>query len=461
MSDLIDRGQRVIKRQEELRRKTEQLLSDKNAREQALRDARSRAEKIEGELTQWQALWEEAVRPLGLRRDALPAEANAVLDELKELFDKIKEADVLQKRVKGIDRDADELRRNLRELVERVAEDIMDLSPEHQVSELHARLQRGRTTKAKVEGLEAQRDKQGKKLEQAETAISGLMSQLESMCEEAGCSSHEELPDAERRSSGRRKTEEELEGLEKQLRKLSGGATVEAFIDDAEAVDPDGLDSQVDRLGEEVEKLGEEKSKLDQTIGEERTELRKMDGSAQAADLAEETQKILARLENDVEHYARLRLASAVLAQAVERYREKHQDPILRKANDLFGHLTRGSFEGIRAEFDEQGTPVLVGVRPGGKEVVGVEGMSDGTTDQLYLALRLASLETYLDGNEPMPFIVDDILIKFDNDRATAALQVLAELSKKTQVIFFTHHRHLVALAEANVDSSLLFKHVL
>jgi len=266
---------------------------------------------------------------------------------------------------------------------------------------------------------------------------------------------------AERRSSARRKTEEELEGLEKQLRKLSGGATVETFIDDAEAVDPDGLDNQVDRLGEEVEKLGEEKSKLDQTIGEERTELRKMDGSAQAADLAEETQKILARLENDVEHYARLRLASAVLAQAIERYREKHQDPILRKANDLFGHLTRGSFEGIRAEFDEQGTPVLVGVRPGGKEMVGVQGMSDGTTDQLYLALRLASLETYLDGNEPMPFIVDDILIKFDNDRATAALQVLAELSKKTQVIFFTHHRHLVALAEANVDSSLLFKHAL
>ena len=66
-----------------------------------------------------------------------------------------------------------------------------------------------------------------------------------------------------------------------------------------------------------------------------------------------------------------------------------------------------------------------------------MEGMSDGTTYQLYLALRLASLETYLKNNEPMPFIVDDILIRFDDKRATAALQVLAELSTKTQVIFF------------------------
>jgi uncharacterized protein YhaN len=461
LSELIERAKRFMKRQEALRRKREQLLADKSAREQELREARSRGEKIEEALTRWQGLWEDAVRPLGLRRESLPEEATAVLDELKELFDKTKEADILQKRIKGIDRDAEAFRRKVGDLVDRVAEDLVDLSPEHQVSELHARLQRGRTTQARVEGLEKQRDKQRQRLEAAETAMASMTSKLKSMCEEAGCVRHEELPEAERRSSARRKMEEELEGLEKQLRKLSGGATIDAFLEDADTVDPDGLESQVQRLGEEVEKLAAERSRLDQSIGEERNELRKMDGSAQAAELAEETQKILARLETDVEHYARLRLASAVLARAIERYREKHQDPILRKANELFGRLTRGAFEGIRAEFDDQGVPVLVGVRPGGKGMVGVEGMSDGTTDQLYLALRLASLETYLDGNEPMPFIVDDILIKFDNDRATAALQVLADLSKKTQVIFFTHHRHLVALAEANVDSSVLFKHAL
>ena len=86
-------------------------------------------------------------------------------------------------------------------------------------------------------------------------------------------------------------------------------------------------------------------------------------------------------------------------------------------------------------------------------------GMSDGTADQLYLALRLAGLEHYLEANEPMPFIVDDILIKFDNDRAAAALQALAELSHQTQVIFFTHHRHLVDLAAKNLPGSILIEH--
>ena len=37
----------------------------------------------------------------------------------------------------------------------------------------------------------------------------------------------------------------------------------------------------------------------------------------------------------------------------------------------------------------------------------------------------------------------------------------VASLSRKTQVIFFTHHRHLVELAEASIDPGLLFKHAL
>ena len=85
--------------------------------------------------------------------------------------------------------------------------------------------------------------------------------------------------------------------------------------------------------------------------------------------------------------------------------------------------------------------------------------MSEGTCDQLYLALRLASLETWLQRGEPMPFIVDDILVSFDNQRAVATLEVLAELSAQTQVIFFTHHEHLVDLATRCMSAEVLFVH--
>ena len=91
--------------------------------------------------------------------------------------------------------------------------------------------------------------------------------------------------------------------------------------------------------------------------------------------------------------------------------------------------LTGGSFARLTID-DDDGQSVLKGIRPDGR-LVGVEGMSDGSHDQLYLALRLASLESWLQSHEPIPFIVDDILLNFDDQRATAALGALAELSRQ------------------------------
>jgi uncharacterized protein YhaN len=81
--------------------------------------------------------------------------------------------------------------------------------------------------------------------------------------------------------------------------------------------------------------------------------------------------------------------------------------------------------------------------------------MSDGTTDQLYFALRIAAIEDYLDHAEPMPFIADDLFINFDDKRAAAGFRVLNELGKKTQVLFFTHHEHLLDVARKTLGASV------
>jgi uncharacterized protein YhaN len=53
------------------------------------------------------------------------------------------------------------------------------------------------------------------------------------------------------------------------------------------------------------------------------------------------------------------------------------------------------------------------------------------------------------------PFVVDDVLLNFDDNRATAALLALNALSAKTQIIFFTHHKRLVELAEAHTQATV------
>ncbi len=85
--------------------------------------------------------------------------------------------------------------------------------------------------------------------------------------------------------------------------------------------------------------------------------------------------------------------------------------------------------------------------------------MSEGSRDQLYLALRLAALEIQIDQGFNMPLIADDLFINFDDRRTAAGLKVLGELSRSMQVVFLTHHDHLVPLAKEvlGVDLNVVF----
>jgi wobble nucleotide-excising tRNase len=83
---------------------------------------------------------------------------------------------------------------------------------------------------------------------------------------------------------------------------------------------------------------------------------------------------------------------------------------------------------------------------------LGLNQLSEGTRDQLFLALKLAMIQNRLDerkklGKCSLPVIFDDILVQFDDQRAKAAFEIFQELAQKTQVIFLTHHEHLVQVA--------------
>jgi uncharacterized protein YhaN len=96
-------------------------------------------------------------------------------------------------------------------------------------------------------------------------------------------------------------------------------------------------------------------------------------------------------------------------------YREKHQGPVLNRASELFSSLAIGEYCGLTTDFGGDDTPVPVAIRKN-REQVEVEGLSDGTRDQLYLALRLAAIEHHVQTVAPCPVIFDDILISPEQD---------------------------------------------
>jgi uncharacterized protein YhaN len=277
----------------------------------------------------------------------------------------------------------------------------------------------------------------------------------------AGCEKDEEVSGVIAGFTEYQRLQEKISDTRAVLARIGAGCPIEELAQQAAEVEADALPGQIESLARDIqERINPEINGISQVIGEENTRLAAMDGSSRAAEIAEEMEQELAKIRRLAQRYAVLKLGAKILQQEIERYREAHQDPVLKIASSVFDRLTMGSFTGLRTDVDDKGGPILVGMRPDNLRLT-VEKMSSGTRDQLFLALRIATLESRLETYEPMPFIVDDILINFDDDRSKATLRVLADLSKKNQVILFTHHRQIVEAAKTLQEDGCINIHEL
>jgi uncharacterized protein YhaN len=430
-------------------RKTElEKLKDRQEKAQATFDQASEDfATAQDNLSAWREEWRKALAGLGLKDELSTLEAADSFEALQSCFDKLKEAGDLQKRIDGIDRDADELEKELKALLQQVAPEMLTSPPDQAILQLRAALVQAQKDSTLYDQLSEEYEELQDQVSTAEKTLQAADEQLAELLRIAKCEKPEELGAIIGRFMEHQKIQEKGTNIEATLAKIGAGAAVDELAAQAAEVDANELPGRIVSLRQEIEeKINPEIIRISEEIGKINDKLKALDGSGKAAESKEKIEQELTRIRRLAERYVRLKLASKVLQQEIERYREEHQDPVLKIAAGHFAHLTLGSFEGLKTDLDDKGQPILVGIRPGDVWVP-VEGMSDGTRDQLYLALRLATLEWRLKTSEPMPFIVDDILVNFDDDRSRATLKVLADLSMKNQVILFTHHGQVVDAA--------------
>jgi uncharacterized protein YhaN len=164
-----------------------------------------------------------------------------------------------------------------------------------------------------------------------------------------------------------------------------------------------------------------------------------------AADAQQVATETTAALAQAAEEHVETAAAAALLRWMLDRHRATNQAPLIARAGALFARVTGGAFSGLTVGYGDNDRPVILATRSDDAEV-GVEGLSEGTRDQLFLALRLGSIEGRATGGA-LPVICDDLLITADDERAAALLTVLAAAAAHTQVIVFSHHHHLVEVA--------------
>lgn len=430
---------------EEQRRK---LLSDHQRNQRDFREATEELKEATQATTAWSREWGAALADFGLPEDASTEDATNVLEGLRFCLDANTEIDGYQQRLKDIDRHAEKFDASVSSLVQSIAPELGDIPADQAVVKLQSMVKEAEKTKSVLEKIDEDLAQTIESIRQANVDLQAVRNELAALREQARCRTDEELLQVDARFREYQTTGRELANLEETLIGIAEGIDLDGLEEQRQAVDPNELPGRIADLSRQVQEELEPQIKLlSEKKGVAYSELQKMDGSGEAAAMEDAAQAALAKVRRLADRYIRVRLGNQLLKREIERYRKENQDPILKMASRYFSELTLGSFPALRSDLDDNGHPILVGVCPDGS-TRRVEGMSSGTRDQLYLALRLATLEWRLEKHEPMPFIADDILVNFDDVRSEATLKALAELAKKNQVILFTHHRQIVQAVE-------------
>ena len=441
----------------ERKRRLEHSLADTEIR---IKRACEEITSIENDQAGWAQEWGQAIDGLGLKPDVHPEQATEVFDQLLAFFEKLDKSEELRKRIYGIDQVSEKFKKKVFEIADRIGFKRDGREAITIAAQLNRDLNEAREARASLKKIKAQAKEIKEEIEDTDITIRTAQEQLASLRDQARVETDDELEPAGESSRKMRELQQKLDTLEQELTRNGDGLSIPELEKEAAESDIDAIEGELERVSSELTELQENRDTLRDQRQTVQNEIKAKDGSALAANASEEAEQQLATMVSGVEQYLRLQIAALILEQRIEDYRKKNQAPVLARAGELFAKLTLGSYANLRDELDESGKPILLGVRPNDAEV-SVAGMSDGTRDQLYLALRLATLEQHLGKGEPMPFVVDDILIGFDDNRTRICLEVLAELALSTQVLLFTHHRRVLALAGELDAQAGIFMHEL
>ena len=413
---------------------------------------------LAGKRAVWREQWQAATAALRLPPEALPAEARVRLDQWDQLAQVLNALETLTNEARKEQSARSTFEEALTHLAQAVAEPVEDVDADRVAFTLYGALTQARDADQRRQQLDAAIAQEQRRLGQAETAAAIQRDRLAELMRQAGVDAPDQLMALEEDSARKRRLTDRVAEIEEQLVRSAACPLAEVLAEVA-GVDLAAANARLDELDTLIRERETGVETAHAADLDARRAFDAMDGGDAAAWAQQEAEETTERIARLARAYARARLAGAIVARVTQAYRERHQGPVLRRASEIFARITRGSFGGLVMDYEDD-RQMLLGQRPDGVRL-GVTGLSQGARDQLFLALRLAAIEEHLREREAVPIVIDDLLVQFDDDRAAATLEVLAELAERTQVLFFTHHGHLCELAAATLTADAWRRHEL
>ncbi|WML26307.1 AAA family ATPase [Neobacillus sp. OS1-33] len=411
-----------------------------------LEENNNKLSRIKEQLNGFEAEWDE----LRQKYSSLPQKvdtATAYVRELKNLFDCVKEVNDLQSTITSCQQACQLFEKQAADLAEQL-KDPFTCSVDVWVRSVRERLQSARDADNRFEQIQSSISDLEMDIQKATGVMNEYEVELQQLKEKYDCKDIADLEVLIKRSAASKELDKSYKAQERSIIQAGDGLSIGQLEAELSELDnPDDLSIRVPQLEEEITGLQNNLEDEKERLNKMQFDFDQLDGSKDAAafnaQLVEESIEEVDRYWNE---YLQVELARRLLQRTIDEFREKNQSTILDMAGEIFRRFTSGKYMELRVDYDDN-TPFIEAVHSDGTKRR-VHQMSDGTRDQLFLSLRLAFVQQHLDSSDPLPVIIDDVFVNFDDERTKAALEVLHELSEKTQILYFTHHQSVVNMTE-------------
>ena len=408
---------------------------------------RNRFQTVQRELTAARQAWCEHVTRVGL------PEMVRVTPTLR-LWKKVGAAAEALRAHSAAESQVAFLQRTIARLTDRIIELQRELSPGQTLRDPLKILDRWETELGQYAGrasryreLRRQERASRRTIETCQEEIARLRKQRTSLLREAGASTREDFELRATSLSRRTELNELLALAEAEFEAACTAQPNLAIVEeDLVRFNAKANDEATERISLEQEEIEQQLHRQHEALGQLRQERKQLEQDRRQHELQTRRAAIDNQLRGAARDWTALATASRAMEKVRHRFERSCQPQVLAKASDYLTRLTGRRYRNIWAPLGSR----ELRIDDDGGRTLGAAELSNGTREQLFLAIRLALIDHLREQGIHLPVVLDDVLVNFDQMRTEAAIDTLTAFAAGgQQVLLFTCHLHLAHLCEA------------
>ena len=387
--------------------------------------------------------WSAVLKHLGLSPSLSPEAKDETLQLVEDVSDDLHRMDKAKERISHLQETLSSLDGRCSTVTRDLREPLPGDDTAAHIEALDARLTAARAERVKEESLSEEMRQRGEELKGLQQRRENEHSGLSAFLAAHDAPSTEKLREKYQRFSSARELRDSRDANLRTIETTVGADEArDIFIQALGETTPEEIADSLAQMKERITLAEAELKATNTRITELGSELKTLVSADDLVSREAEVETLKQQARDTHRQWLTARIALWGIGAAVSRYEEERQPDVIRAAQEAFSNMTGGRYEKLVKPLDSN--DLHVRDRNGHDRTVGQ--LSRGTREQLYLAMRMGLIEQYEQQAEPMPVIMDDILVNFDDERGPLAVQALANFSKDRQVIVMTCHKNTLEL---------------